>query len=103
MRLISTLLSILILACLLMAPAPIGFGPGTLSIGLLDLFDWYGATSSGCTPGARGMCAGSGGPYGDTLYFSLATSERTISSNLAGKLFRALLVPSATLSQGANK
>jgi hypothetical protein len=69
MRLVSTILLTLIFACLLLAQAPIGFGPGTLSAGLLDLFDWYAATASGCTPGARGMCVGHG-PLGDTIYFT---------------------------------
>jgi hypothetical protein len=69
MRLVSTILSTLILACLLLAQAPIGFGPGTLSVGLLDYFDWYAATPSGCTAGSRGMCAGHS-PVGDTIYFT---------------------------------
>jgi hypothetical protein len=62
-------IALLILACLVFAQAPIGFGPGTLSVGLVDLFDWYAATASGCTPGARGMCVGHA-PVGDTIYFT---------------------------------
>jgi hypothetical protein len=69
MRLVSTILLTLILACLLLAQAPIGFGPGTLSVGLLDYFDWYAATPSGCTAGSRGMCVGHS-PVGDTIYFT---------------------------------
>ena len=69
MRLASTILLTLILTCLLLAQAPIGFGPGSLSIGLLDYFDWYAATASGCTAGSRGMCVGHS-PVGDTLYFT---------------------------------
>ena len=55
MRLVSTILSTLILACLLLAQAPVGLGPGTLGGGMLDYFDWYAATPSGCTAGAGGM------------------------------------------------
>src|SRR5450759_4430322 len=75
MRLVSTVLLALVFACLVLAQAPIGFGPGTLSLGLLDLFDWYGATASGCSTaqgangGPRGMCVGHA-PVGDTLYFT---------------------------------
>jgi hypothetical protein len=69
MRLVSTVLLTLIFACLLRAQAPIGFGPGTLSPGLLDKFDWYAATASGCAAGAKEMCVGSR-PNGDTMYFS---------------------------------
>ena len=69
MRLVSTILLTLILACLLLAQSPIGFGPGSLSPGLVDYFDWYTATASGCTAGSRGMCVGHS-PVGDTIYFS---------------------------------
>lgn len=75
MRLASLLLLVPIFACLLLAQAPIGFGPGTISPGLLDVFDWYPATASGCSAaqgangGPRGMCAGHQ-PSGDTIYFT---------------------------------
>ena len=69
MRCVRPILLALVAACLLLAQAPIGFGPGTLSPGLLDLFDWYTATASGCTEGARGMCVGQS-PQGDTMYFT---------------------------------
>ena len=69
MRLASTVLLALLLACLVLAQTPIAFGPGTLSVGLLDLFDWYSATASGCSEGARGMCVGAF-PRGDTIYFT---------------------------------
>ncbi len=69
MRLFKLIPLIVMAGCLVLAQAPIGFGPGTLSIGLLDLFDWYAATASGCTAGARGMCVGHS-PAGDTIYFT---------------------------------
>jgi hypothetical protein len=71
MRLVSAVLVVLIFACLLLAQAPVGFGPGTTlpSPGILDYFDWYAATASGCTAGAGGMCVGST-PTGDTMYFT---------------------------------
>lgn len=49
------------------ASSPIGFGAGTLSVGLVDMFDWYIATPSGCTPGANEFCVGTN-PTGDTIY-----------------------------------
>jgi hypothetical protein len=64
-----TILVIVIFACLLLAQAPIGFGPGTLSPGLIDVFDWYAATASGCVAGTGGMCVGVL-PRGDTIYFT---------------------------------
>ena len=75
MRFVSTILVVFIFACLLLAQAPIGFGPGTLTLGLLDYFDWYTATPSGCSTaqgangGPRGMCVG-GLPNGDTMWFT---------------------------------
>ncbi|MBI3888909.1 hypothetical protein HY311_03940 [Candidatus Nomurabacteria bacterium] len=54
------------------AGAPIGMGPG----GKVDLFDWYNATASGCSPSSPFpalMCVGgaaSSKPQGDTYYFS---------------------------------
>src|ERR1035438_6263911 len=69
MRFASVLLPAAICACLLLAQSPIGFGPGSLSPGLLDYFDWYPAAASGCTAGSRGMCVGHS-PSGDTMYFS---------------------------------
>lgn len=61
-----------ILACLLLAQSPIGFGPGTLGEGLLKNFDWYSATPSGCTPSAgppAKMCVGAL-PNGDGYYLT---------------------------------
>lgn len=49
------------------APIPIGFGTGTLSIGLTNLFDWNPATPSGCSAGANQFCVGTS-PTGDTIY-----------------------------------
>ena len=69
MRPVKLILPALLVACLLPAQSPIGLGPGTLSVGLLDRFDWYTATASGCSAGARGMCAGHL-PLGDTIYFT---------------------------------
>src|SRR5204863_825089 len=69
MRPVKLILPVLLVACLLPAQSPIGFGPGTLSVGLLDLFDWYTATASGCNAGARGMCVGHA-PLGDTIFFT---------------------------------
>jgi hypothetical protein len=69
MRLVSMLLPTLVSASLMLAQVPIGLGPGTSSQGVIDSFDWYTATASGCTVGARGMCVG-GFPVGDTIYFT---------------------------------
>ena len=69
MRFVSTILVVFIFACLLLAQAPVGFGPGTQGVGLLDFFDWYAATPSGCTVGAYGMCVGTS-PVGDTQYYT---------------------------------
>src|SRR5260370_13376969 len=68
-RLVKLIPVIVMTGCLLPAQSPIGFGPGTLSIGLLDLFDWYSATASCCTAGARGMCVGHS-TAGYHLYFT---------------------------------
>ena len=51
-------------AATLAGQAPIGFGPT-----VLNTFTWYGASPSGCSAGARGMCVG-GQPFADTLYFT---------------------------------
>ena len=68
MRLVSLLL---VFTCLLLAQSPIGMGPGSLSVGLLDLFDWYRGTGVGCTAGARGICSGSSGlPAGDNYHWN---------------------------------
>lgn len=59
---------IVLFVVLLVAQQSIGLGPGgsTLSIGLVDTFNWHAATPSGC-PG--GMCVGSGNILkGDTIY-----------------------------------
>ena len=69
MRPVRTILAALILSCMLPAQVPIGFGPGTSSVGLLDYFDWYIGTASGCTPGNGGMCVGTM-PRGDTPYYT---------------------------------
>ena len=75
MRLFSTVVVVLLFACLLLAQAPIGFGPGSMGLGMLDYFDWYIGTPSGCSTaqgangGSRGMCVG-GLPNGDTIYFT---------------------------------
>ena len=65
LRLVSTVLLTLMLACLLLSQSPIGFG----SMAQLDTFDWWLSTASGCTAGARGMCVGHT-VQGDTNYFS---------------------------------
>ena len=54
MRLVSMLLPTLVSASLMLAQVPIGLGPGTSSQGVIDSFDWYTATASGCTAGAPG-------------------------------------------------
>jgi hypothetical protein len=71
---ISAGLLALVAACLLTAQAPMGLGPGASGTGLIDIFDWYAGTPSGCTAGPRGMCVGGGTggvlPQGDTYYFT---------------------------------
>ena len=56
MRPVKLILPALLVACLLPAQSPIGLGPGTVSVGLLDRFDWYTATASGCSAGVA-VCA----------------------------------------------
>jgi hypothetical protein len=81
--LVSAVLVPLVFAGLLLAQTPIGFGPGTIALGsgLLDFFDWYAGSPSGCStaqgpgggsissPARDGMCVG-GLPSGDTMYFT---------------------------------
>jgi len=84
MPLLKRLVCLLLLAVCLLAQMPIGFGIGdsALSIGLLNMFDWYAATPSGCSAGANEYCVGSGGPAGDTMYWSAWANDGTIYGTL---------------------
>jgi hypothetical protein len=65
--LVIVITAIILIVTALRAQTPIGLGTGTLSPGVLDYFDWYTATASGCTAGTREMCVGTL-PNGDTIY-----------------------------------
>jgi hypothetical protein len=47
---------LVLISGILVAQAPIGLGPGTMGMGMIDYFNWHKGTSSGCSTaqGANG-------------------------------------------------
>jgi len=81
--LLGSFCAVFIAGLVLLAQSPIGMGPGTLSPGLVQLLDWYIATPSGCTAGAREMCVGAT-LFGDTQYYTAWFADATGLPNTSG-------------------